>query len=236
MYVLNDYSKNDFKINKTEVDYFISFGLNCCNGMAIKQLGLKKYSLPFDSIVSSPKIIYDCLTNNFKDFCYFDDKKIFLECDFNVSNLFESSTNDLRNHTNKYGIYFNHYLDKNVEVIKDTFTRRINRFLNILKTSKKIIFIYSTELFIYDSKFRNDQDVYHDYLIKIENFLLKNYKDLNFKIICFNLNKEYLNSNNIYNINVSVDESYLSDNIETHDLVFDKYRLLIKNEINSFII
>jgi hypothetical protein len=227
---------NNIKINKTDIDYFISFGVNCCNGIAINETKLRKESLPFDSIVSSPKIIYHCLINNFKDFTIFDEKKDFLDVDLNISNLFEIMKDDLTKHTNKYGIFFNHYLDKDIEVVIETFTRRINRFFSILQNSKNVIFIYSTELSIYNLKFRDSQNEYYEYLIKIEEFLLEKFKNITFKIICFNCNVDHVNTDNILNIKVSIDESKLSDNMETHDSTFNEYRLLIKNEINKIFV
>lgn len=218
---------------KDEIDYFVSFGLNCCSGIVLQNTKLRKEALPFDNIVSSPKVIYDCLINNFKDFTEFNDKNEFLTIDSNIKRLFELSNTDLTKHTNNYGIYFNHYLNRDINDIKNTFTRRIDRFFNLLKTCKKIVFIYSTELCIYDSKFREDQNEYYNYLIKIQDFLLENFKDLNFKILCFNCNVTHVNTSNIYNIDVLIEKNKISDNWETHDIVYPEYRLLIENAVNN---
>ena len=116
--------------------------------------------------------------------------------------------------------------------MKNIYLRRIERFFNILNTSKNIIFIYSTELCIYNKNIRNKQDENYEYLLKIENFLLNHYINLNFKIINFSMNQEYVNTKNIYNININIDHSKLSDNMETHiNEVWCEYRYLIQNEI-----
>ena len=72
----------------------------------LKSLNLEliKESLPFDSIVSSPSIIYDCLLNNFDKFLIFDNN--FNQIDNSILSVFNKRYMDLSNHTNNYGIYF----------------------------------------------------------------------------------------------------------------------------------
>jgi hypothetical protein len=89
---------------------------NYCNGITLRNLQLIKESLLFDSIISSPTIIYDYLLDNFNKFLIFDNNNNFNQIDILTPNLFNIMKIDLNNYTNNYGIYFNHYnyLDINI--------------------------------------------------------------------------------------------------------------------------
>ena len=150
----NDKIENNF-------EFYISLGLNCCNGLAFRQLELIKNSLPFDSVVSNPDIILDCFKNNFENFLNFEHNGNYL--DKNLESFFKDiGHNVIQKRTNRYGIFFNHYIDKNEEEIKEIFKRRIDRLYEILKSDKKILFVYSTELCIYSKYFRDNQDSYYN--------------------------------------------------------------------------
>jgi hypothetical protein len=227
--------ENNYVIEKNKIDNFISLGSNCCNGIALRNLELIKESLPFDSIVSSPSIIYDCLVNNFDKFLIFDNT--FNNIDTSIINLFNMTYPDLSNYTNNYGIYFNHYNNLYISTLIETFNRRINRLYKILENSKKIIFFYSTELCIYSKEIRDLQDKNYEYLIKIKDLLKIKYSNLNFTIINFSLNKIYENQENIVNINIEYDINKMSDNMETHiGPIYDEYRNIIKEKIEKLII
>ena len=52
-------------INGKPVSHIISLGTHCLTATIIKNLGLKKYSTPFDWIFSSPGVVLDCLNDDF---------------------------------------------------------------------------------------------------------------------------------------------------------------------------
>jgi len=56
--------------------YILSLGTFCLSSTILKNLGYKKYSLPFDWVFSSKKTIFDCLNDNFNSFL---DKSQFYE-------------------------------------------------------------------------------------------------------------------------------------------------------------
>jgi hypothetical protein len=117
-----------------------------------------------------------------------------------------------------------------VGVIK-TFKRRIDRLYKILENNKRIIFFYSTELCIYNKSIRDVQDINYENLKNIDKFLTDKYKNINYKIINFSLNKIYENISNIINIKIDFDTNLLSDNIETHiESVYNKYRSIIQKK------
>ena len=46
----------------------ISLGENCTTAWYLKQVGIKKYSYPFDWVFSSPEIVEHCIKDNFKSY------------------------------------------------------------------------------------------------------------------------------------------------------------------------
>ena len=52
----------------------ISLGNNCTIAIALNELNIKTESLPFDSIISNPRIIYDCFKTDFLHFLKIDKK------------------------------------------------------------------------------------------------------------------------------------------------------------------
>jgi hypothetical protein len=144
---------------------------------------------------------------------------------------------DLNNHTNNYGIYFNHYNHLDINTLIETFNRRIDRFYKILENNKKIIFFYSNELCIYNKSIRDLQNINYENLKNIDIFLTKKYKNINYKIINFTLNNTYENTLNIINIKIDFDLNLFSDNMEMHiQPVYDQYRNIIAKKIEELII
>lgn len=58
----------DRLINGQPVSHIISFGTHCLSSIILKNAGLKKYSLPFDWLFSSPELVLDCLRDDFAKF------------------------------------------------------------------------------------------------------------------------------------------------------------------------
>ena len=56
------------QINGKLVSHVVSLGTHCLAGFFIKHYGLKRYSLPFDWLFSSPDAVLHCLDDNFATF------------------------------------------------------------------------------------------------------------------------------------------------------------------------
>lgn len=55
-------------INGKPVSHLVSLGSFCLPGLIFRENGLKRYSLPFDWIFSTPRMVRDCLTDDFTAF------------------------------------------------------------------------------------------------------------------------------------------------------------------------
>jgi hypothetical protein len=65
-YALESFSQHSVQlIDGRPVDHIASLGTHCLAGNILKSAGLKKYSLPFDWIFSSPQMLIDTLADDF---------------------------------------------------------------------------------------------------------------------------------------------------------------------------
>ena len=142
---------------------YIGLGGSCTSGMIDRSLKLYNISLQFDFIRIKFSSIIKFIDNNFDDFLP----------------LKNTPPNDIRN-DNKLLIYFmkthtfyhHDLLDNN---IYEAFIRRINRFLDLLKNKKEIIFYR-----IITSEYIKDEiNLLNDFY----NLLSNNYPNLLFRII-----------------------------------------------------
>ena len=200
-----------------EIEY-ISFGLSCPPALSLRELNIRKQAYPFDWIVSSPKIIYDILINGkdkYLDFSkqsneYNDIKEMFICCD---NNLLKLPSYWKSSHVNYYNQHFSHYLDLTTNELKEKMNRYLDRFLKILTSKKKIIFIYTAEQAIFHKNTRDNLNIYYKYLCKISDYLTKEYPALDFKILNIQVNNTRSNYNKIYNYNLEYDGP-ICDNYE----------------------
>ena len=101
-----------------KTNYIISLGCSCNVSYFIKNLSLKRFSLPFDWVFSNCKMIIDILNNNFEDFI--DTKYIIGQCE----------------HKKYHKKMFNHKdmtQKENIEYYK----RCITRFQKVINSPKK---------------------------------------------------------------------------------------------------
>jgi hypothetical protein len=61
-------SQGDQLINGQPVSHLVSLGSFCLPALIFRDNGLRRYSLPFDWIFSTPRMVRDCLTDDFKEF------------------------------------------------------------------------------------------------------------------------------------------------------------------------
>lgn len=61
-------SQGDQLINGRPVSHLVSLGSFCLPGLIFRDNGLRRYSLPFDWIFSTPQMVRDCLADDFATF------------------------------------------------------------------------------------------------------------------------------------------------------------------------
>lgn len=129
-----------------EYDLIFSQGANCSVAHNLRYRGIRKYSLPFDWCYIEDKIalqkLIEGFKNNFSDFCK---KENMLKVQGNLHHnvIFKD----------EYSGYFfpNHFEQENLDLIaynkfKQKFDRRINRLQDILKQSKKVLFVFASDI------------------------------------------------------------------------------------------
>lgn len=105
----------------------ISIGGACLAGNIIRRhLKIYPYALPFDNIRISFEGVIDCINNNFENF--------FPEKPWQVEKLGKWSV-----YRGKYSSFWHHNIE-NLE-IQQAFQRRFERFINLLKGKKPILFV-----------------------------------------------------------------------------------------------
>ncbi len=221
-------------INTDDYSQIISLGCNCATNLALVGLKYKLESLPFDSVISTPQIIYDCLTTNFSRFLNFDHQFQFVPSA--IKTFFQAEINQRHTHINEYGMFFQHFTHLKLPQLIALFKKRITRFQTLLKTSKQLLFIYNPETLIYYGKARDRQDFNYYYLIKICHYLTAVYPDLKFQILAFHCNHSYPNTPVMTNYQIQVDSKVISDNQETHiKAVYDPYRDFLKSTLSRIL-
>jgi hypothetical protein len=144
---------------------YISLGHSCSPAAAIKSLGLRKYSLPFDWIFSNCEKVIECIYEDFKHFhknikLNSEKTKIVDHYNFefphdyptNVEN-FNLTDDDIV--INEDIIIDNWYLYTND--VLEKYQRRIDRFNSIFKSNEDIIVFYRgsvSDVFKYNDCFK----------------------------------------------------------------------------------
>lgn len=137
---------------------FISIGPNCSSSDLLKVENLKKKSYPFDSIFSSLEIVKHCIDDKFKTFldrnqyepgiCESSTRHRFyckyLDTDVLMKHHLIHGFNILnpQDHKISSGNLFNHHDLINNEDHYEAFKRRVERFLTLLESDTKIVFVY----------------------------------------------------------------------------------------------
>jgi hypothetical protein len=170
--------------------YFIPFGHRCTSAMITKFACLRKWSLPFDwCAIVYPNMIKNVLENDFKDFI--PDVK---------NNIF----------TNKYNFKLHHF-NININEGINEYTRRIDRFRNLIKVKERIYFVYVNEDYLYNVSFRDNnfnKNIFNQ-MLELESFLKKKYININFTILYFDFVQHQIpKESNIINIVLKSDNYY----------------------------
>lgn len=137
----------------------ISLGFSCNTSIAIKKLGLRKFSLPFDYLSSFHfESVIHIIESRFYSFMLRDNLKYLYVNEGNNSYVFEDTYYGIRTvHdllTNPENDYFKTYKE-----FIDRMNRRINRFFYVLENANNILFIREHPI--------ETDNVHSDYFMKV---------------------------------------------------------------------
>ena len=215
---------------------YISIGNNCAPALAFRDLKLKTITYPFDWIPTTINVIYDILEKGPDKFLIFNNSSTLITGINEELIEFQTKNNPgfPESHINAYNCWFVHDIDLTTQQLKEQYTRRYERLIEILtnKSNDSILFVHTNESGIYYKSFRDNEIKYYQTLLKLEELLINKFNLSNFKIINYSLNV-FLDTVHIKNIQIKWDHE-LSDNGELHiETIYNMYRTLIRNSINE---
>ena len=167
---------------------YIPIGIDCDIAFMCKEFNMRKTAYPFDHIVTYDGIT-KILENNFNNF---------------IPKINENNINNHvfdKNYNTKF-IHDNFLLQED----KDKYKRRIDRFLKILNTNKKIVFIKKGHSIHHHNELDNIVNEYEE-VKKLNEYLKTNYKNLDYEIVIILLCKKCncnINNENIDNIKLYI--------------------------------
>lgn len=181
-----DYVKPVSQINLRDYDCVVSLGNKCSTTSILRKLNIYKESFPFDSIPTTPAHVLK----------YLKSQDTFYPQKDNINT--------------KDGIWFGHFNVTNEhQKTIEMFKRRFERLFKLLKSKKKILFVYSAEGDMYNELNNRCNDNYNE-LLNIRNFITNTYKYDNFTIAAIHTNKTFKNEKNILNYTINVKDEFLS--------------------------
>lgn len=178
---------------------YIPIGIDCDVAFMCKEFKMRNCAYPFDHIVTYDGIT-KILENNFDSF---------------IPNVNENIINNHvfdKNYNTKF-IHDNFLLQED----KDKYKRRIDRFLEKLKDNKKIVFIKKGHSIHHHNEVENIVNEYEE-IKRLNEYLKKNYKNLNYDIVLILLCKKC--NCNIINENIDNIKLYKYSDIPTVDNQF----------------
>jgi len=165
------------KIQSTKFDKIVSIGVRCIPSTTMVKTRLKQETYTFDWIQSNPQIVLDCIKDNFKKYNNFNQNKVSDKYDMHIR------YDDTYNHVfpkkliNEYGMCFTHYKDYSDNVFIKMCKRRSERFMKLLQSNKKILFVYMND------KNKKLQEKQYSYLLELRNYLTETYPGLDYTIL-----------------------------------------------------
>ena len=218
-------SSNNVSIinNKVSDINFVPLGPNCTNTFLIKNLGLRKFALPFDWLFINRPGLLKCIDDDFKFFL----KDLYF--DFNSNRLKDPHYNFLYPHIVPYIHIERDYSVK--DEIDDSYVYREGKELKIIENWEKLIpevqIKFNKRIKRFINLFKDDKPIFilmdnpHNFTenIKLINFLKNKYNKDNIYIIS---NSNLLRKGNISNFLIKHPNIFIV-NYEKTDLDFWKY-------------
>ena len=127
--------------SKRKFDLVISIGHRCFTSLMLRQNNLQVASFPFDWLLNTEyKQSLDFLCNNFDDFL---EKKDLVLVE-NEGNQFHNTYKNKRtNFSLVHDFPVNVDFDKQFEIVKEKYTKRINRLIEKIRLSNTVLLVYS---------------------------------------------------------------------------------------------
>lgn len=217
-------------------EIFISIGSQCSPGFSLQELDKHTETYPFDWVRSNSKIIYDVLLNGPEKYLTFDSTGG--SDDYFTKHLDTSGFREFPlTHINSYGQFFTHYPQLHIDEVITKFRRYMDRFFDVLNSTKQITFIHTHEEYLYHKLSRDNKNNFYEYLCKINDLLVNRYPSLKFKILNIDIDNNHTNYGNIINLSAGRSNHFtFSDNSETHHpMYYDKLRYMTTEVISQYI-
>jgi hypothetical protein len=213
----------------------VSLGSNCSPGLSLRELGLKSETYPFDWVRTNSKIILDVLENGYQKYLSFGSNIISDAYYLSDIHMHTHAGKFPKSHINWYGQHFTHYTNISQRELKIKFHRYLTRFTELLKKNKKILFIHTSEEYIYHKKSRDATDELYGYLCKINDHIINTHPSLQFVILNIEVDNTHENYGNIINKNMTF-KCPLSDYCEHHSPeCYSEFRKETTKILQSFI-
>ena len=128
-------SQGHQRINDRPVSHLVSLGSFCLPGLIFRDNGLRRYSLPFDWIFSTPAMVRDCLAD---DFAGFLDRRFYRSISHDRQE--PGAEHDLYRERYQLQAIFAHH-DPTQERDYQHFTRCVARFRQLMRTEDSKLFL-----------------------------------------------------------------------------------------------
>lgn len=196
------------RLDPSKYKYFISLGNRCITTMGLQSIGLKGEAFPFDYVNSQPSWILEYLKHPDS---FIPERSLMV----NDNGLLRNSK----------GVGFLHHdMGAGFETTRQTFKRRFDRLFEVFKSGEKILLVYTSEADVYNEMNSRYNDNYGE-LQKIVKYLEETYSGIDVEILAIHTNRTYESTPQFHNYTISVDDQFMSDNLETHiPEVYDLYR------------
>jgi hypothetical protein len=213
-------------ISNYDYDIVVNIGIRCFGTIASSKCGIKQNTYTFDWIQSNPQIILDCIKNNFDKYNNFNHEQLSKIYGMNIRYPPLFNINFPKKFINEYGMCFTHFREYNYNIFLELCRRRSDRFMELLQSDKKILFIYVSDNNMEPLDLQEKQ---YTYLLELEKYLISNYSDLTFKILAIhNLEKNNTKCiNNLLYNNVSIENFYFGTGLE--NILTNFFKFIFKN-------
>lgn len=180
-------------------DFYISLGPNCIPAFHLKNMKLRKEALPFDWM----------LLNHMEGIDYINNL-ILTNFDNYLKDLIYNEKNKVISKHYPKMVFFHHdlilnvshtiskYDENNKDKLIDIFKRRANRFQDIIKMDKKILFIYALPL----SSYKKSNNLELEMFWKSINFFMNIIGKKELLLLIYN-DKDFNLDENFNNININ---------------------------------
>lgn len=204
------YSIDSVNLMFSEYNHVISIGHRCTSIILIREAGYKDASYPFDvSFSYNAGNVIKAIKDNFVDYCPID----------------------MEGNHNKYGIApIIHYSKLSPEERHEMYKRRGQRFMNILNSDKKVLFIYANEDFLHNKKYRENNDELYNYVVEFVEYIKNEFSQLSFQVLFID-SIQRKSTNDIISLFIDIPKKFITDT-EIIDNVWN-YRNFLVNVLRK---